>query len=70
MQREDFQEERDRKVARFRKYFGLSMALFYFAAALLLALIPLELDLSPAMRRALVALLALYGTFRLYRSLK
>lgn len=70
MQLDEIREQRDKKVAMFRKYFGLSIALFYLMAALLIAYLPLDLNISEPMRWGLVVLIGLYSFYRLYRSLR
>lgn len=70
LDRETIRTQRNEKVARYLKYFGVIMAIFYFTLGLSFVFFPFIEGLSVTMRYAVCTLFILYGIFRLYRSLK
>ena len=62
--------ERDTKIARLLRYFGVIMAIFYFVMGLAFLLLPAFNTLDSTTRYVVSAMLIVYGLFRLYRIVK
>jgi hypothetical protein len=70
LDREEIKEQREEKVARFLKYFGVIMAIFYAMMGLAILYFPIIENLPNAMRYLVSLLFILYGIFRFYRIVK
>jgi len=62
--------ERDTKIARLLRYFGVIMAIFYFVMGLAFMLLPIFNTLDSTTRYVVSTMLIVYGSFRLYRIVK
>ncbi len=67
MNLEEIRAERDNKIARLLRYFGVIMAIFYFVMGLAFVFLPWFGDLTTTMRYSIAVLLMVYGLFRTYR---
>jgi uncharacterized membrane protein HdeD (DUF308 family) len=70
LDREEQIEERNKKVAKFLRYFGVIMAIFYLVAGIAILNFPIIDALPDTMRYLVSGLFILYGIFRFYRALK
>lgn len=70
MNLEEIRAERDKKIARLLRYFGVIMAIFYFVMGLAFILLPWFDAIAPYTRYGTAVLLMAYGCFRFYRMLK
>lgn len=70
MKLDEIRAERDNKIARLLRYFGVIMAIFYFVMGLAFVLLPWFGAVAPATRYSIAVLLMAYGCFRFYRMLK
>ncbi len=70
LDREEIKEQREEKVARFLKYFGVIMAIFYVMMGVAILYFPIIENLPNTMRYLVSLLFILYGIFRFYRILK
>ena len=62
--------DRDNKIARLLRSFGVIMAIFYFVMGLIFVILPLFDSIPPLNRYGISILLMIYGCYRLYRFLK
>lgn len=62
--------ERDNKIARLLRSFGVIMAIFYFVMGLSFIVMPLFDGIPSLNKYSISILLMLYGCFRLYRFFK
>jgi uncharacterized membrane protein HdeD (DUF308 family) len=67
VQLDEIRAERDNKIARLLRYFGVIMAIFYFVMGLSFMFLPLFSSLTNTTRYAVAILLVVYGIFRMYR---
>lgn len=70
MKLEKIRAERDNKIARLLRSFGVIMAIFYFVMGLSFIVMPLFDGIPSLNRYGISTLLILYGCFRLYRFFK
>jgi hypothetical protein len=62
--------DRDYKIARLLRSFGVIMAIFYFVMGLTFVILPLFDSIPPLNRYGISILLMVYGCYRLYRFFK
>lgn len=62
--------DRDIKIARLLRSFGVIMAIFYFVMGLTFVVLPLFDSIPPLNRYGISILLMVYGCYRLYRFFK
>ncbi len=62
--------DRDIKIARLLRSFGVIMAIFYFVMGLTFVILPLFDNIPPLNRYGISILLMVYGCYRLYRFFK
>jgi hypothetical protein len=62
--------DRDNKIARLLRSFGVIMAIFYFVMGLTFVILPLFDTIPPLNRYGISILLMVYGCYRLYRFYK
>lgn len=70
MKLEKIRAERDSKIARLLRSFGVIMAIFYFVMGLSFIVMPLFDNIPAINRYGISILLMIYGSFRLYRFFK
>jgi hypothetical protein len=68
--REEAENKRRERVARYLRYLGLVMGVFYIGGAGFLLFVPGFGDIPSTTRYIFATLLLAYGSFRVYRSLK
>lgn len=69
MSLEQIRADRDKKIARLLRYFGVIMAIFYFVMGISFMVMPWFAYLGQ-MRYVIGTLLIVYGCFRFYRLMK
>jgi len=70
LDREEIYEQRNEKLAKFMKYFGLVMAVFYVMLGLLFIYFPIIEGITNTIKYFLSTMLIVYGAFRFYRAIK
>ncbi len=70
MNLDQIRAERDTKIARLLRYFGVIMAIFYFVIGIAFLWLPQFVAFAGEMRFIIAPLLLIYGCFRVYRLVK